>query len=433
MIRSSKRGDWQTVAVVVAGRVGASLSAALLTIVVARYASTDVLAGFSLTASAVLLIGIACQLGLPQSVIRQIASARLSGDAAHVGAAGLSAVLLSSVVGSLLAAVAASAWTYLAGPSSLTQLVTPASGLWLFCHSAVAYAAELHRAHGRVQAATVVGSVLPNGLALMYVVLGALQQVPLSLDALTWVHAASFGVALLASVISLTKARTLPRRVLVLPRLGAEWRRRAVNNLLITGCSALTLQANMIVIGALGTAGETARYAVASRLIGIMGIVSVLMSQIFSPRIATLAARDDRAGLQALARRICRLSVASAALPALLLVSAPELALRWLFGDRYTGAASFVVPMAAAFAVNAVTGLRGQFLIQTKNDAALRTLTVVTGLASVTVVFAACQVGGVQAGVVAASVLLVALSLAEFGLLKRLTGVVSAPWKGAPA
>lgn len=418
-------------AVVVTGRVGASLSAALLTIVVARYASTDVLAGFSLTASAVLLVGIALQLGLPQSVIRQIASARLSGNVAHVGAAGLSAVLLSSLVGSLLVAATASAWTYLAGPSSLTRLVTPAFGLWLFCHSAVAYAAELHRAHGHVQAATVVGSVLPNGLALMYALLGALQQVPLSLDALTWVHATSYGVALLASVVSLTKASTLPRSLLVLPRLGTEWWRRAVNNLLITGCSALTLQANMIVIGALGTAGETARYAVASRLIGIMGIVSVLMSQIFSPRIAALAAREDRAGLQALACRICRLSVASAALPALLLMSAPELALRWLFGDRYTGAASFVVPMAAAFAVNAVTGLRGQFLIQTKNDAALRTLTVVTGLASVTVVSAVCHVGGVQAGVVAASVLLVALSLAEFRLLKRLTGVVSAPWKGA--
>lgn len=172
----------------------------------------------------------------------------------------------------------------------------------------------------------------------------------------------------LAGVLVLVR-RTVPEQVSrARPRYATgEWARSALRLALIGGTVTLQLQAGTIMLGAMESAEEAGRYAVAARGASIILAAGLAVNLALGPLVAFLHASADRARLQQVVTSGARMSLGVSVLAALPLLLFPH-ELLGLFGEAFTGGGDALRILAGAFVVNAVAGPSSLVLIMTRHE-----------------------------------------------------------------
>jgi O-antigen/teichoic acid export membrane protein len=134
------------------------------------------------------------------------------------------------------------------------------------------------------------------------------------------------------------------------------------------------------ILGAVGSEQQVALYGAAYRLIQLVAIPLVLVSNVISPSVTALFAQRDLTRLE----RVMRTTATAAAVPALLvavtLVFAAGPVLVLLYGDFYAQAASALIIMTVAQVINVLTGSPGILLAMSDRQTVLMRIGMLAGL-----------------------------------------------------
>jgi O-antigen/teichoic acid export membrane protein len=165
--------------------------------------------------------------------------------------------------------------------------------------------------------------------------------------------------------------RSMPRALSDAPieRDRGDWV-RTTSPLLLVSVAELIIsqQADLIVIGAITTAGHVAEYSAASQLAIPLGIIVNSVSFVAQAMIANLYARGDAPALQSLIRAVTRANVAAAA-PVMLIMIFGGKHLLGLFGATYVSAYPVLLTLMGAQLVIALSGsLAGYLLTMTRHQ-----------------------------------------------------------------
>ena len=194
---------------------------------------------------------------------------------------------------------------------------------------------------------------------------------------------------------------------------------------MLTGIFAyLILQSNIWIFAAVGTSKDVALFAVANRLVVTMGVISVMVSSVYLPRISAMFANGDMASLRKMARTVATASTVMALIPAAALIISPELILKILFGQNYVESAFYARVMAIGFLFNSLSGMRGQILIMSGNERTQAFISMVAGLVTIVATYITAVKFGVKAGLVMSTSLMVLTGFIEMATLRLRTGIL---------
>ncbi len=210
----------------------------------------------------------------------------------------------------------------------------------------------------------------------------------------------------------------------------ATWRRVALALLLTTAFTTMLRQTDILVVGSLLGADDTAFYSAAARTASLVSFVLVATNGMAAPLLAGLHAAGDHAALQRLATTVARWTFWPSLALAVGLALLAEPVLR-LFGNEFAEARWALVLLVAAQLVNAATGSVGYLLTLTghQNDAARVYGTV--ALANLALVPLGTLTLGIEGAAVATALSTVAWNLWLHRLVLRRTGVEASIVSGA--
>lgn len=135
----------------------------------------------------------------------------------------------------------------------------------------------------------------------------------------------------------------------------------------------------LLALGAVTGAEESGMFGVATRLAVLVTFFLTAVNTVLAPKLAKLAATDDRKEMQRLSSRFA-LIVLVATSPAFYIMIFHADLLMGLFGDQFTGGALALSIMAIGQAVNAATGSVGYMLVMTGNERDFRNAAVFSAI-----------------------------------------------------
>lgn len=115
-------------------------------------------------------------------------------------------------------------------------------------------------------------------------------------------------------------------------------------------------------------ASTTSLFAAGQRLAQLLLIPMTAMQVVFSPAIARLSASQDRSRLERLVRTGSTLGTALVAVACIPMLLVPRLPLDIVFGEAFRDAAPVLVLLAAAYLMNAVSGMSGVTLSMSHHE-----------------------------------------------------------------
>jgi O-antigen/teichoic acid export membrane protein len=337
----------------------------LLQLLLARWMSVRDYGIYAYVFAWATLLAVPIALGFPATILRFVSAYGATGDWARVRGViqSSSRIVLSAGLGFGLAGTGV---VLSLGAAGALDHVGPALvGVWLAPLLALAtLQQELARAWRRIPLAFAPGLVLrPAG-----VIAGAGLTLALAGD-LSAVDGLLVTLAVAAIVLVAQRVRlaaAAPRQVAeALPVSETRaWARVAAPLLLTALFVTLLRQTDVIVVGTILGADDTAVYNAAARTAGLVGFVLVATNAIAAPAIASLYAAGDRLELQRLAATIARWTFWPSVAIAVSIAVAAGPVLR-LFGDEYDAARWPLTILVAGQLVNAATGSVGYLLTLT--------------------------------------------------------------------
>lgn len=328
-------------------------------IVLARVLGPEAYGTYAVIFALVSVLAIPSQMGLPTLIVRETARAREAGESGQMRA------LWRQANGFVLAS---------------SGLIVLATVLWIALGTmAPAYRAALFAAllliplrafaHLRAAAITGLGRVvlgqMPEGVLRPGLFLALVLLVWLVAPQMLARHGASSAFVLHAIAAALTfgiawgvlrsfaphssdsaVSPVAPRAMLL----------SAGTMGLIVGAQAINSNLDVIMLGALTDPATAGIYKIAASTALLTTTAMVALNQVLMPRVAASYRRGDLAAMQSVIRRIARLSLALAALAAVILFVAGPWILEVAFGPEHRAGATVLMILAAAQLGNASFG-----------------------------------------------------------------------------
>lgn len=366
------------------GKAGSAGLGIVISILLARLLpAAEVGTFFQITALLAIGTGV-FQLGLPQTVVRVLASAvahEESGRVRHLARSAAALALMAGLTAMLVVYALLSAGNAL----PLLKELAPFRGTlawWLFALVAGGIMAECFRGVFDLRLAAIFGGLLAAALVAgtLAAHAGLSRQIRLD-DVLAISLAAALANAALAYVLGVAHfgARAGTREHVASMRevLAASVPLGATNVLLL-----LFSQADVLILGALRDSESVALYGAAARLVAVLALSLNVVNLTVAPFIAELGAQQRKAELERMLRRTATLTGWSAFVLLLLLAWQGHWLLEMVFGATYADAVRILVILAAGQTINVLAGSCGTALAMFGHNNLLLGITAVCGMAT---------------------------------------------------
>lgn len=388
-----KRG----IRVVFLGKIFSVLGVLLLSGVLARVLPGHDLGVFFLTASLVSFMAIICQLGLNQSVVRDIAQAiaRARYDTAK-------SVAYKSLLYGIAAALACVLLLWSGGLKVIWGILLSEGGHaplpflvfgWIALTTIQSLLGEIFRGLHAIGGATLYGvqsgtsGTLSLALSLLLLSIFMATGKTISLDLVIVSLVLGQLICIFAAALSLVRhfrssnyEKTLvePQRVsLSIPV-----------SLMLTGMLIFVVgQIDLWVLGFLRSEAEVAIYGAASTLVKYVSSVNLLLSTVIPATVAELYAKHQKQELEKMLRATASISSLFALAMASLLWLFGGQILTVIFGVSYAVAAPILGVLALGHIVNALTGNCGVLLIMAGKDRVIMIATLISSVVTTSLVW----------------------------------------------
>jgi O-antigen/teichoic acid export membrane protein len=388
---------WRGTQVVFLGKVFSVLGALLLSGVLARMLPSGDMGVFFLTSSLVGIMAIVCQLGLNQSVVRNIAQAIARDRYDIAQSVAYKSLLFGGVTALVCALILGSGglnivWGMLLGESSHAPLSLLVFA-WIGLTSIQSLLGEIFRGLHAIGRATLYGAQsgtsgtlsLALGLLMLLILMAMGRTLTLNLALATLVLGQLACVC--AAVLALTRHfHSLPYVKRSANRLDLSL--TIPTSLMLTGILIFVVgQIDLWVLGFLRSEEEVAIYGAASTVVKYVSSVNLLLSAVIPPTVAELYAKERRQELENMLRATALISTLFALGMALLLWIFGGQILSLIFGIPYAVAAPVLAILALGHIVNAYTGNCGVLLIMAGRDRVVLNVTLIFGLVTTALAF----------------------------------------------
>jgi len=389
----------------------------VLNAILARVMAHSQLGAYFLVFSLVMIASTIGQMGLDRTVVRLVAAARATGDGARARRTVRLVFLLGLGASSLVAvALVLGLGDFIAVHIYHSQAVAGVIGLaalWVLVKALLALTAETFRGFKRFWPATFYnGLAVDSLLVLSFGALWAAGARP-TLDEAVGITVAATALALVAGVVMLRRSVTSlsgggevePREVIgiSLPLLATSVASFAVG----TGV-------DLWVVGHFRPESDVALYGAAYRLVFFVATGFIIVSQVVPPIIAELHAKGQRRELEQALRSVSTLAGIPAVIVLVTFLLAGPFVMEVVYGPFFRQGATVLAILSIARLVAVCTGSSGATLMMTGHQRTMMTITVATGVVSLTAeILLAPSYGitGVAAATCAAQILQNALQL----------------------
>ncbi|MEQ1837226.1 MAG: oligosaccharide flippase family protein [Candidatus Nitrotoga sp.] len=380
---------WRGTKVVFLGKVFSVLGILLLSGVLARVLPSHDMGAFFLTSSLVGLMAIICQLGLNQSVVRNIAQAIGRGcqsDARSIAYTSLlyAFVAILVVVLILSGGVLSLIWGVLLNEGSQAPLALLVFA-WIALTTLQSLLGEIFRGMHAIGKATFFGvqsgtsGTLSLAISLLIMPIFMLMGRTLTLNLA--IASLVLGQLVCVCIAAVALSRQFhPLRNDSIPA-NHRYRLSVPVSLMFTGLLIFVVgQIDLWVLGFLRSEEEVAIYGAASTLVKYISSVNLLLSAVIPATVAELYAKRHKPELEKLLRGTALISTLFALSMALVFwVFAGEI-LATIFGAHFAVAAPALIALTIGHIVNAFTGNCGVLLIMAGKDRVMLSITLVFGV-----------------------------------------------------
>ncbi len=350
------------------------LAAALLfasSVLAARMLTKDGFGTYSLAVSIFSTVALIAQLGLPQSLLRRASAALMIGDDHEARHEIVSAFALSGIAAAVCIAVIASPLgekllelTFPeAGVAAVAGLIGLKAGLRVL-ENVVPEGIRAFRDYLKV---AIFDGLLTNALLCIAFVVVVVNTSKISVSDALWITVVVSIVALVPAFVTVAyKLRHTKEAGFALrnPFEASMWAS--------TIGRAILAQLDLLVVGAVATAGEIALYAAPFRLALLVGFPLIAVNQVVTPLIAGWHAKGELTRLQHTLRSTAGLAFLAASVFGLVCVVAGGDLLAFLFGPSYRDAATVLAILAVGQVIQTWAGSCGYALDDDRPPAALR-------------------------------------------------------------
>ena len=410
---------------VLVGKAATAVASLVVNAMIARLLAVEEAGVYQLTYSIVMFSAIAAQLGLGRSVVRLVAEAMGKNRPGRARGA-VRWVLIFAAGGGI------AVFLLLAdGPGRWLALVvfdTPALagvlvlvGLWTALLALQNVISETFRGFFDMRGAAVFGGVISGILtALAYAALWVFRG-EAKLDAIVAIAAGAILVSLSGAGLALRgKLATLGEPERVRPRevTSIAWP-LLFSNLMSQGL----LQADMWILGALGTEEQLAVYGFAARLVRVVAIPLMIVNMVVPPFVAEMYFAGDRERLVRVLRGTATLAGIPAAIVLVAFIAFGDPILGNVFRDEYRQGATVLAILSVGRLVNVWTGSCGVTLGLTGHQRTLMGITSVTSVITVAAVYFSVQPYGIEGVATAVSAGVILHNVSMWIATRRLTGL----------
>ena len=400
------------------------LAAALLfasSVLAARMLTKDGFGTYSLAVSIFSTVALIAQLGLPQSLLRRASAALMIGDDHEARHEIVSAFALSGIAAAVCIAVIASPLG-----EKLLELTFPEAGV-----AAVAgligvkaclrvlenVVPEGIRAFRDYLKVAIFDGLLTNALLCIAFVVVVVNTSKISVSDALWITVVVSIVALVPAFVTVAyKLRHTKEAGFALrnPFEASMWAS--------TIGRAILAQLDLLVVGAVATAGEIALYAAPFRLALLVGFPLIAVNQVVTPLIAGWHAKGELTRLQHTLRSTAGLALLAASVFGLVCVVAGGDLLAFLFGPSYRDAATVLAILAVGQVIQTWAGSCGYALMMTGHQRPYAWLLAVSTVITVTLDVLLYDVWGIEGIALATTVMLALQNIVQVVYLKRVAG-----------
>jgi O-antigen/teichoic acid export membrane protein len=398
----------------------------ILNAILARVLGHGQLGSYFLVFSMVMIGSTIGQMGLDRTVVRLVAAARGTGDGGRARRTVRLVFLLGLAASSLVGVVLVlGLGDYIAVHIYHSEAVAGVVGLaaaWVLVKSLLALTAETFRGFKRFWPAT-----LYNGLAvdsLLVLAFGAMwiAGVRPSLREAVAVSVAATALALLAGL------GMLRRSVSALSGAGSVRTREVVSislPLLVTSIASFGVGTgvDLWVVGHFRPASDVALYGAAYRLVFFVATGFIIVSQVVPPIIAELHARGERQELEKALRSISTLAGIPAIIVLIVFLAAGPFVMELVYGPFFRQGATVLAILSIARLVAVCTGSSGATLMMTGHQRTMMTLTLATGVFSLTAEILLAPTYGITGVAAATCVAQIMQNLLQLGFARLRVGI----------
>lgn len=386
--------------------VGAGL-AYVTQLVIARIVGPASFGIYSYVLAWVTLLAYGCTLGFNVSLMRFVPAyqavldwRRARGVIRYAYRWGLAAALVAAAAGTTIVL----AWSSPTGSELVTTFVL---GLWsvpLITLLLISMATV--RALGGVATALAPERVLRDSLILALVGLAAWSGIRAP-DATMVMAAMLVSTATALGLISISVRKLLPPPLMgVAPLYSPEdWRPTILPLTVMVAAEILVSRAGVMLLGMNGKVQDAGLFALAINLAALVTLPRVAVSTLFSPRISSLHALGDVAGMQRLFARATALTFAGALALSVPLLLTTELLLGWL-GPDFVEGADVVRILVLGQLVSAIAGPQQSVMTMTGCERAGAALLSASAATNLVACIVAVQFGSVAVALATAGALI---------------------------
>lgn len=397
------------------------LSAALLfasSVLAARMLTKSGFGTYSLAVSIFSTVALIAQLGLPQSLLRRASAALMTGDDHEARHEIVSAFALSGVAAAVCIAVIASPLGTKVleltfpevGVAAVAGIIGIKAGLRVL-ENVVPEGIRAFRDYLRV---AIFDGLLTNALLCVAFVAAIVTTAKVTVSEALWLSVLVSVVALIPAFFTVAfKLRHTKSAGFALrnPFEASMWAS--------TIGRAILAQLDLLVVGALATAGEVALYAAPFRLALLVGFPLIAVNQVVTPLIAGWYARGELGRLQRTLRSTAGLALVGAALFGVLCVVAGGDLLAFLFGPSYRAAATVLAILAVGQVIQTWAGSCGYALMMTGHQRPYAVLLALSTVITVTLDVLFYERWGIEGVALATTGMLALQNVAQVVYLKR--------------
>jgi O-antigen/teichoic acid export membrane protein len=319
----------------------------------------------------VTLVGVPASLGLPNLIVRNVATYR-----AHEAWELMKGLLLRSNQSAILVTILVAIILYLVQSPLEARFGLDAELLW------VTYALLPLTLLGAMRTATLRGLhhivlglapesvVMPGVFIVAVLILGMFVHVQLtSLEVLVARVVAVASAFVIGSIFLIAKLPGKLRHIKPEYRM-AQWARSAGPLMWVGAMSVITFQTDVVMLAALRGPADAGIYQVAARAAALVAFVSVISNISLQPTLARLFAQGDLAKLKQVARMAARIMFGSALLVSIIFISASSELLKLFYGSAYANGSMALRILSAGWVLVALTGPARNTLIMTGGEKA---------------------------------------------------------------
>lgn len=415
------------------GKVFSVLGVLLLSGVLARVLPSNDMGVFFLTSSLVSFLAIVCQLGLNQSVVRNIAQA-IAQDRYDIARSvsytsllyGIAAILVCILI--LWCGGLNAIWSVLLSEGSHAPLSLLVFA-WVGLTTIQSLQGEIFRGLHAIGQATLYG-VQSGTSGTLSLALGLLALIVLMATGRTLTLDLAIISLLLGQLVCVSAAAlVLARHFQAVPHGN-----RPANHLnfglpvpfllMFTGVLIFVVgQVDLWVLGYLSSEEDVAIYGAASTLVKYVSSVNLLLSAVIPPTVAELYAKGQKQELENMLRATAFMSTLFALGMALLFWIFGAKVLTVIFGASFGIAAPILGVLTLGHIVNALTGNCGVLLIMAGKDRVILSITFVFGVITGALAFVLAEYYGALGVAIASSLGLAGLNVSMWLFARYYLGI----------